>query len=175
MNYLLYGYVKDILSSEQKNAIIKAMVMTDKNDFYYGFLAIDAIKSKDYQKAEEYFNKAEEIRLKYRNFDKEILYKQIIEKLLSNNIKVICMQYPMRSIKPLQEQLKEEPYYDKITFISNERNFKDMLKIKSYDEIFNDHFSIDFGHCTDLGNVMIVENILKTLENNIIENKFEEY
>ena len=175
MNYLLYGYVKDILSSEQKNAIIKAMVMTDKNDFYYGFLAIDAIKSKDYQKAEEYFNKAEEIRLKYRNFDKEILYKQIVEKLLSNNIKVICMQYPMRSIKPLQEQLKEESYYDKITFISNERNFKDMLKIKSYDEIFNDHFSIDFGHCTDLGNIMIVENILKTLENNIIENKFEEY
>ena len=165
MNYLLYGYVKDILSSEQKNAIIKAMVMTDKNDFYYGFLAIDAIKSKDYQKAEEYFNKAEEIRLKYRNFDKEILYKQIVEKLLSNNIKVICMQYPMRSIKPLQEQLKEEPYYDKITFISNERNFKDMLKIKSYDEMFSDQVGGDFGHCTDLGNMMIAENILKNLEN----------
>jgi hypothetical protein len=165
MNYLLYGYVKDILSSEQKNIIIKEMVMTDKNDFYYGFLAIEAIKNKDYQKAEEYFNKAEEIRLKYRNFDKEILYKQIVEKLLSNNIKVICMQYPMRSIKPLQEQLKEEPYYDKITFISNERNFKDMLKIRSYDEMFSDQVGGDFGHCTDLGNMMIAENVLKILGN----------
>ena len=34
-----------------------------------------------------------------------------------------------------------------------------------YNEIFNDQFTGDFGHCTHLGNTMIAENVLHTLEN----------
>ena len=74
------------------------------------------------------------------------------------------MQYPVRSILPLQEQLKNEPYYDKITFISNEKLFKDALMKKNYDDLFIDQFAMDFGHCSDLGNTMIAENIVNTLE-----------
>ena len=36
---------------------------------------------------------------------------------------------------------------------------------KKYGEIFSDQFAGDFGHCTNLGNTMIAENIVKTLEN----------
>ena len=74
------------------------------------------------------------------------------------------MQYPVRSILPLQEQLKNESYYDKITFISNEKIFKDTLTKNNYDTIFNDQFAGDFGHCTDLGNTLIAENVVHTLE-----------
>ena len=35
---------------------------------------------------------------------------------------------------------------------------------KNYDEIFKDQFAGDFGHCTDLGNTMIAENVVNTLE-----------
>ena len=110
-------------------------------------------------------NKAEEIRLNFPNDEPYKLYKLIVKKLIDNNIKVICMQYPVRSVLPLQEQLKNESYYDKITFISNEQNFKDALMKHNYDDLFIDQFAGDFGHCTDLGNTMIAENIVNTLEN----------
>ena len=74
------------------------------------------------------------------------------------------MQYPTRSIKPLQEFLKNESYYDKIIFVSNEDNFKKAIMDKSFGEIFVDRFAGDFGHCTDFGNTMIAENVVKSLE-----------
>jgi hypothetical protein len=75
------------------------------------------------------------------------------------------MQYPVRNIFSLQELLKNESYYDKIIFISNEQIFKNALIEKSYNDLFNDQFAGDFGHCTNLGNTMIAENVVKTLEN----------
>lgn len=162
IKYFLYGYIKNYITQEEKKKILKIMVQND--DRYYGMLAIESIEQKDYRKAQEYFNKAEEIRLNYPNIETYNLYKLIVKKFMDNNIKVICMQYPVRSILPLQEQLKKESYYDKITFISNEKLFKEALMKKSYDEIFFDQFSGDFGHCIDLGNTMIAENIVKTLE-----------
>ena len=74
------------------------------------------------------------------------------------------MQYPVRSIIPLEEQLKKESYYDKLVCVSNEKLFKKALMKKNYDEIFDDQFAGDFGHCTDLGNTMIAENIINSLE-----------
>ena len=44
------------------------------------------------------------------------------------------MQYPVRSIIPLEEQLKKESYYDKLVFVSNEKLFKKALMKKNYDE-----------------------------------------
>lgn len=66
--------------------------------------------------------------------------------------------------------MKEEKYYKEPTFISNEKIFKDALMKKRYNEIFIDQFAGDFGHRTDLGNTilgntMVAENIVKTLEN----------
>ena len=60
--------------------------------------------------------------------------------------------------------MKEEQYYKELTFISNEKIFKDALMEKKYDEIFEDQFAGDSGHCTKLGNTMIAKNIVKTLE-----------
>ena len=160
--YFLYSYVKDYISKEQKEKILQVMIKNEDMDF--GLMAIEYINKKEYKKAEDCFNKAEELRLKFPNTEIYNLYKLIVKKLIDNNIKVICMPYPVRSIKPLQEQLKTEPYYNKITFISNENLFKNALKEKPYDDLFTDHFGGDFGHCTELGNTMIAENLVNTLE-----------
>lgn len=163
--YVLYPHIKDYLTDEQKNKILKAVIRNNnKYDRDYGFLAIDAIEQKNYQKAEDYFAKAEEIRLHFPKEKTYNLYKFIVKKLVDNNIKVICMQYPVRSIKSLQEQLKNEHFYDKITFISNEKPFKTALIKKNFNDLFTDQFAGDFGHCTNLGNTLIAKNVVNTLE-----------
>ncbi|MBR3627272.1 MAG: hypothetical protein IKN42_00320, partial [Elusimicrobia bacterium] len=156
----------------KKKLLNPYMEESNMNDVDYGLLSYEYLEQKDFQKAQEYFNKANEIRLKFPDLEIYKSYKLIIKKLTDNNIKVICMQYPVRSILPLQEQLKNEPFFDKITFVSNEKNFKDMLMQKNFDDLFIDQFAGDFGHCTDLGNTLIAENVVNTLENilNLKEN-----
>ena len=168
-NIDLYGTIKNLISEEDKIKFKKKvlhpyMEESNMNDISYGLLFYEYLEQKDYQKAQECFNRANEIRLKFPDLELYNLYKLILKKLTENNIKIICMQYPVRSILPLQEQLKTESYYDKITFISNEKVFKNALMESNYDEIFNDLFAGDFGHCTDLGNTLIAENIVHSLE-----------
>ncbi len=161
--YNIYNCIKKQLTENEKHKILD--IMSENDDTYYGMIGIEKLGQKDYQEAEKYFNKAEEIRLNFPNIETYDLYKLIIKKLIDNNIKVICMQYPVRSIIPLEEQLKKESYYDKLVFVSNEKLFKKALMKKNYDEIFDDQFAGDFGHCTELGNMLIAENVVNTLEN----------
>ena len=87
-----------------------------------------------------------------------------LKKLIDNNIKVICMQYPVRSIDPLKQMLKNEQYYGRIGFLSNENNFKNLLKEKQFFEIFLDQFAGDFGHYKKEGSILIAENVVQTLK-----------
>ncbi len=160
LNPDMYRFIESFLTEKEKHLLIKKFL--EKENF--SFLAIKETEVKNYLKAQEYFDKAEEIRLNFPNTETYNLYKLIVKKLIDNNIKVICMQYPIRNILSLQEQLKNESYYNILTFISNEKLFKDALMDKEYNEIFSDQFAGDFGHCTDLGNTMIAENVVNTLE-----------
>ncbi len=162
IDMILYGTIKNLITPEQKEKILKKL-QKDKNDIFYGVMAIESIQNKDFKKAEEFFNAAEELRINFPNEQTNIVYRAIIQKLVDNNIKVICMQYPLRSIKPLQNILKNEPYYGKITFVSNELNFKQALREKKYYEVFRDQYGGDFGHCTNYGNTLIAQNVAKTL------------
>lgn len=162
----LYGFIKNYITSEQKTKFLKKMFsVKELFDQYYGLLAIESMDKKDYKKAEEYFKKSEDFRLQYPNKQTYELYKLIIKKLTNNNIKVICMQYPVRSIASLKEMLKNEEDYNKIEFLSNEDNFKQALKEKKYNEIFSDRFAGDFGHYKQEGSVLIAENVVKSLDN----------
>ena len=157
----IYNLIKPFLNSTERKYLLNKILSRKEN---YHLLAIQYLKQKDFQKAKEYFDKTEQLRLQNPNLETYDLYKLIIKKLTDNNIKVICMQYPTRSIKPLQEQLKNEPYYNKITFISNEKIFKNALMQQKYEDLFIDQYGGDFGHCTDLGNTLIAENAVNTLE-----------
>lgn len=92
-------------------------------------------------------------------------YEQILKSIydFNPNIKVVLMQYPCRSLDDLVSMLKNSQYYNKIIFLSNETNFKNILKTKTINEVFADLFAGDFGHCTDFGNRMIADNLAETL------------
>lgn len=158
--YFIYGFIQDIISDEQRNKILSVLTKKDQS---YGLLAIDNLKYANYSKAEEYFKKSEELRLNFPNKVTNQLYKSIIKKSVNANLKIICMQYPVRNIEPLKNILENEDYYNKIIFVSNENIFKQMLKKHPYKYLFTDQFAGDFGHCTPLGNKLIAENVAKTI------------
>jgi len=161
---MLYSGIKDYMTPEQKTRFAKKMYFY-KNalDQYYGAVAVEMMEKKDYEKAEEYFKIAENLRIEHPNRRANEIYKLIIKKLTDNNIKVICMQYPVRSIEPLKQMLEDEEYYGRIEFLSNEDNFKNMLKEKQFFEIFSDQFAGDFGHYKKEGGTLIAENLVERL------------
>ena len=66
------------------------------------------------------------------------------------------MQYPIRSLHALKDVF---PKNEDIVFVSNEKIFKDTLKIYKYEDIFRDQFAGDMGHCTEKGNQIIAANL----------------
>ncbi|GAB1402243.1 hypothetical protein MASR1M68_11540 [Elusimicrobiota bacterium] len=161
--HFIYGFVKDVISDEQKKQIFSVMLKSSELDKTYGIMAIDNLKSGNYSKAEEYFAMAEAIRLNFPNKQTNKLYKSIIQKTVNMDVKTICMQYPVRSVEILKTILKDEDLYNKVIFVSNENIFKETLKKHPYKYVFTDQFAGDFGHCTPVGNQMIAENVAKTI------------
>jgi len=93
----------------------------------------------------------------------KIIYLEIAEKVFNSGAQLIAMQYPTLPIEQMKQHLKESKYYDKIIFISNEKNFKEALKNYRTEDIFSDMFGGSFGHCTELGNTLIAENVAETI------------
>ncbi len=154
------NHIPDTLKMRILNKMTSSLHETDKS---YAVAAINCIEEKDFEKAGKYFDMAEKLRIQFPNKKTNKMYSLIVQKLIDKNIKVICMQYPVRNIKPLQNILKDTLYYDKITFLSNEEIFKKILKENNYGALFVDQFAGDFGHCTDYGNTLIAQNVAKTL------------
>ncbi len=125
-----------------------------------GYMALNYFIEKEYTKANIFFDLQTNILLK--NISKKTIknYVKLYKICENNNIKLIAMQYPVRNIKPLKQMLKT---CEGTTFISNEENFKQVLKTHKVEDIFNDRFAGDFGHCTNLGNTLIAENVAETI------------
>lgn len=97
-------------------------------------------------------------KLIFKNYVKQI-YIAFANKLIKNNITYICMSYPTMPIQQIQNLFIDSPIKDKIRFVSNETNFNNALKKYKYTDLFTDAFADTFGHCTDLGNTIIAENV----------------
>lgn len=158
--YFIYGFIKDMISDEQKKQVLSVMPRKDQS---YGLLAIESLKEGNFEQSDKYFMLAEELRLNFPDNTTYDLYKSIIKKTIIYKKKIICMQYPVRSVESLKNMLKNEDYYDKITFVSNEETFKEALKKYDYKDIFEDQFAGDFGHCMHFGNKLIAENAAKVI------------
>ncbi|MDO8603001.1 MAG: hypothetical protein Q7O04_04035 [Candidatus Omnitrophota bacterium] len=83
-------------------------------------------------------------------------YQRLRNILDRKGIKLVCVQYPMRNIKPLKEIFNSDK---NIIFVDNEKIFKEALKKGNYKEYFIDMFFGDFGHCTSKGNRLLAEDI----------------
>ncbi|MDP3041910.1 MAG: tetratricopeptide repeat protein [Candidatus Omnitrophota bacterium] len=104
----------------------------------------------------EYMEKTRQLRqkeFKPRTINNYLKLKQILDK---RNIRLVCVQYPMLSIKPLKKIFEGQKG---AIFVDNEETFKDAVKSNGYKAYFRDMFEGDFGHCTEKGNKLLARNI----------------
>jgi tetratricopeptide (TPR) repeat protein len=76
-------------------------------------------------------------------------------------IKLVCVQYPMRSVASLKEIFAGQA--DGVIFVDNEGPFRAAVGRDGVAAYFRDMFGGDFGHCTDKGNQLLGENIAKAI------------
>ena len=94
--------------------------------------------------------------------NKEKIAQDLIKEILTKKgIKLVCVQYPMRSIEPLKKIFIGDE--EGIIFVDNEKIFRDAVKKEGNTAYFKDMFSGDFGHCTYKGNKLLAENIANTI------------
>jgi tetratricopeptide (TPR) repeat protein len=161
--YIELGSCYELLGQREKSEEMfkKAIEINPEGDKAYGGLARCYERQGKYMLAEECFSQLNKMRLeKYNPVTKRNYYK-LIEIVTRMGIRLVCVQYPVRSIKPLEKML--EPYKKDIIFVDNEKLFKEALRLGSYDEYFEDSFAGDFGHCTKKGNELLADNIAKTI------------
>ncbi len=80
--------------------------------------------------------------------------------LLAQNIQLVCVQYPLRSVEPLKRLFRNDP---RIVFVDNEKTFRDAVAREGYRALFIDMFAGDFGHCTQKGNRLLAQNVADAL------------
>ena len=102
------------------------------------------------------------------NFDTEQIknaYIELAKFLQKRNIVYICMGYPTLNINIFENMFNGTNLKENIIFVSNEQNFNNYLKDNEFSSVFTDQFAGTFGHCNDLGNTMIAENVGKVIIN----------
>ena len=107
----------------------------------YGFYFIQEYMNRNYYKADIYFNMQTKFLCAHISKKTFNNYKNLIQICKEHNIKLMAMQYPVRSVKSLKYMLGN---FNNITFISNEENFKKELKNHKTKEIFMDMFGGNF-------------------------------
>lgn len=83
-------------------------------------------------------------------------YTHLVDHVRSRDIPLIAVQYPVRSVVPLKELLKE---HDVLDFVDNQKTFVEALKKSSFKDYFEDSFAGDFGHCSPKGNALLADNV----------------
>ena len=87
-------------------------------------------------------------------------YRKLAEIVLGRGIKLVCVQYPRRPLKPLKRIFKS---IDKIKFVDNEKTFKEAIREGMYEDYFVDRFAGDFGHFTDKGADLLAKNVAEVI------------
>ncbi|MFA5139826.1 MAG: tetratricopeptide repeat protein [Elusimicrobiota bacterium] len=83
-------------------------------------------------------------------------YRDLREAVLRRGIRLVCVQYPMRSLRALEEFFDDK---SGIVFVDNEKSFQEAVRRSDYWDYFIDVFGGNFGHCTPKGYRMLAQNI----------------
>jgi len=134
----------------------KAIDLDAKNDKPYGAISILYGETGQPECAKEYAQKANKLRAGYYNSVSAGNYRKLKEILDKRGVRLVCAQYPMRSVAPLKKIFED---YKDVFFVDNDISFKEIVKKSGLKEVFLDMFAGDFGHCTAAGNRLLAENI----------------
>jgi len=143
-----------------ESAFKRAVELNPKNDRAYGALALLYEETGENELAQLYYGKANGLRAYFYSVETRHNYQRLKELLENRKIKLVCVQYPMRSLRPLMQLFKDK---EGIIFIDNEGLFKEAVRKDGYRYYFVDMFADDFGHCTPAGNRLLAENIADNL------------
>lgn len=138
----------------------EAIKAIPENVWFYGSLASHYRIAGDHAKAQEYYRKAKVVAQRYDNPIIKNNYQVLKDMIMARGKKLVCMQYPMRSVAALKKTLIP---HEGVVFIDNEGIFKDAVAQSDFLEYFKDLFGGDFGHCTQKGNTLLAENIAQVL------------
>lgn len=157
LGWIYHSQGKDELAQEMFDMAIK---VNPRGDKAYGGLALFYSRDPLSEQAKRYSALLKRIRLNSLNPVTRRNYQILKEKTDSVGIKLVCAQYPVRSVVSLKKMLAPS---GGIIFVDNEKIFKDALKQGDYFKYFEDSFAGDFGHCTKRGNELLAKNIADTL------------
>ena len=146
-------------AGDTRRAIELEKKISDQNDptgNALGCLSHVYLLRKEIKIAKQYADKATAVRSVNLNKTTRANYCRLARLTRDRNIQLVCIQYPLRSVKPLKEMLDG---FDNILFFDNENIFWDAVAAKGYAAYFIDNFAGDFGHCTSLGYEMMAANI----------------
>ncbi|MBN1621081.1 MAG: tetratricopeptide repeat protein [Endomicrobiales bacterium] len=132
----------------------------------YGLLEVLYKEIDKNELAAKYFSMARNIRLEYFSLSAKANYKKLAQIAQKEQIKLVCVQYPMLPVDSLKNMLDNS---DKAVYVDNEKIFREAVEREGYDVYFNDIFGGYFGHCTDKGNKLLAQNIADA----IIKEHFE--
>jgi len=137
-------------------------LMAIKPDIAYMGLAKSSAAQGQHRRAKEYYDKAQKSRAEYYNLLTVTWknYQKLIGVLDSRGIKLVAVQYPLRSIESLRRLIGDKKG---IILMDNEPVFRKALEQGRYDKYFVDRCYIDYGHATREGNRLLAENIAQVL------------
>lgn len=160
--FLGMNYVAQAKYDEAERIFNKLIEMNVESDMLSGGLAIFYQDQGKYELAEKYFEKANRLRFKKYNHNSitRYNYERIMEIVTQRGIRLLCAQYPVRSVELLKKMFENN---DRVIFVDNEKVFKEALKQTSHNEYFMDMFFGDFGHCSPKGNKLLAENIANVI------------
>lgn len=156
--YLGLAYLSFISDryNEVDRFLESAIEVNKNNDSAYALRALLSYELKEYPIAEKYMKKVGVLYSDPYAATAKQNYRVLKALLDKKGIRLVCVQYPMRRVKPFKEIF--EPG-DDIIFVDNETSFKSAVLKSGYKEYFVDIFGGDFGHCTDKGNRLLADNI----------------
>jgi tetratricopeptide (TPR) repeat protein len=147
--------------SQAEDIFKRAIELNPKNERAYGAILVLYEEMGKPELAEEYAEKTNTVRLGYYKPVTVNNHRKLKEILDKRGIRLVCAQYPMRSIGPLKNIF--EGTEEGVIFVDNERIFRDAVKKDGFRAYFRDIFAGDFGHCTEKGNRLLAENIARVI------------
>ncbi len=145
-----------------EKCFLDAIGVDPKETKAYAYLISIYRKNGDYALMTKYTDVLDRLKLEG---DKSMTignYHRLKSMLDSRGIKLIAVQYPMRSLLPLKMIFGPQERKN-IIFVDNEGLFKDAVSKDGYNAYFTDIFAGDFGHCTEKGNRLLAQNIADTI------------
>ncbi|MBF0485615.1 MAG: tetratricopeptide repeat protein [Candidatus Omnitrophica bacterium] len=160
--YTLMGliYLEQQKYADALNIFKKAITFNPNVDRYYGGLLLVCQAMKGCRDSQEYYREIQRIRSSYYSADTVNNYRQVKKILDKRGVKLVCVQYPMRSLAPLRKIFEGEIG---ALFVDNEGSFKAAIQKSSWRDYFYDIFGGDFGHATQKGDGLLAKNIADSI------------